>query len=235
MKDARILIVDDEAHIRRFLKTALSSEGFEVIEAETGQRALADAAGRHPDAVILDLGLPDIDGVQVLRRLREWSRLPVIVLSARLMEEQKIDALDAGADDYLTKPFGVGELLARVRVALRHAAAQSAPGEGEVFRSGGLEVDFSRREVRMRGEPVHLTPIEYRLLSVLVHNAGKVLTHREILRQVWGPAKVDQAHYLRIYMGQLRHKLEADPARPSLLQTETGVGYRLAWQPEGAA
>ncbi len=232
MTQPRILVVDDEAQIRRFLRTALTSEGFDAIEADCGHRALADAAARHPDAMILDLGLPDIDGVEVVKRLREWSAMPVIVLSARLMEEHKIAALDAGADDYLTKPFGVGELLARVRVALRHAAGRAAPGAGGTFETGDLKIDFARRQVFMRGEPVHLTPIEHRLLTELVRHAGKVITHRELLKQVWGPGKVDQAHYLRIYMAQLRHKLEADPARPRLLETETGVGYRLVWETE---
>ncbi len=229
MPHLRVLVVDDEAEIRRFLRTALGSEGFEVLEADNGQRALADAAGRHPDAMILDLGLPDIDGVHVVQRLREWSRMPVIVLSARLMEEQKIAALDAGADDYVTKPFGVGELLARLRVALRHAAARGSGVEQKTFVSGDLRVDLARREVFVRGERVHLTPIEYQLLAVLIQYAGKVVTHRELLKRVWGPSKVDQAHYLRIYMAQLRQKLESDPAQPRLLETEAGVGYRLVW------
>jgi two-component system, OmpR family, KDP operon response regulator KdpE len=230
MTALRVLIVDDEAEIRRFLRTALGSEGFEVLEADSGQRALADAAGKHPDAMILDLGLPDIDGVQVVQRLREWSRMPVIVLSARLMEEQKIAALDAGADDYVTKPFGVGELLARLRVALRHAAARGSGREQDTFTSGDLKVDLARREVFVRGERVHLTPIEYQLLAVLIQYAGKVVTHRELLKRVWGPSKIDQAHYLRIYMAQLRQKLEVDPAQPRLLETEAGVGYRLVWK-----
>jgi len=232
MTQARILVVDDEPEIRRFLRAGLGSGGYDVLEADTGQRALADAAGKHPDAMILDLGLPDLDGVDVVKRLREWSTMPVIVLSARLMEEQKIAALDAGADDYLTKPFGVGELIARVRVALRHASARGSPADNEPFTSGELKVDLARRQVYMRGALVHLTPIEYRLLTVLVRNAGKVMTHRELLKQVWGPGKLDQGHYLRIYMGQLRHKLEADPTRPTLLETETGVGYRLVWNDE---
>ena len=229
MTQARILVVDDEPQIRRFLRTALGTEDFEVLEADSGHRALADAAGKYPDAMILDLGLPDMDGVRVVQRLREWSAMPVIVLSARLMEEQKIAALDAGADDYLTKPFGVGELLARLRVALRHVAARGSPGKDDTFMSGDLKVDLSRRLVLIRGEPVHLTPIEYRLLMVLIQHAGKVVTHGELLKQVWGPGKVEQGHYLRIYMGQLRHKLEADPAQPRLLETETGIGYRLVW------
>jgi len=229
MTQARILVVDDEPQIRRFLRTALGTEDFEVLEADSGHRALADAAGKYPDAMILDLGLPDMDGVRVVQRLREWSAMPVIVLSARLMEEQKIAALDAGADDYLTKPFGVGELLARLRVALRHVAARESPGKDDTFMSGDLKVDLSRRLVLIRGEPVHLTPIEYRLLMVLIQHAGKVVTHGELLKQVWGPGKVEQGHYLRIYMGQLRHKLEADPAQPRLLETETGIGYRLVW------
>lgn len=224
----RIVIVDDEPQIRRFLCAALDAQGFQVFEADTGQRGLTEAATRKPDAMILDLGLPDMDGVEVVKRLREWSSMPVIVLSARSMEADKIAALDAGADDYLTKPFGVGELLARLRVALRHAARPAGQGNEGPFKVGDLVVDLAQRRVSVAGREVHLTPIEYRLLALLVKHSGMVLTHRQLLREVWGPGHVERSHYLRIYMAQLRHKLEADPARPRYLLTETGVGYRLA-------
>lgn len=224
----RIVIVDDEPQIRRFLCAALDAQGFQVFEADTGQRGLTEAATRKPDAMILDLGLPDMDGVEVVKRLREWSSMPVIVLSARSMEADKIAALDAGADDYLTKPFGVGELLARLRVALRHAARPAGQGNEGPFKVGDLVVDLAQRRVSVASREVHLTPIEYRLLALLVKHSGMVLTHRQLLREVWGPGHVERSHYLRIYMAQLRHKLEADPARPRYLLTETGVGYRLA-------
>lgn len=224
----RIVIVDDEPQIRRFLCAALAAHGFQVFEADSGQRGLTEAATRQPDAMILDLGLPDMDGVDVVKRLREWSSMPVIVLSARSMEADKIAALDAGADDYLTKPFGVGELLARLRVALRHAARPAGQGNEGPFKVGDLVVDLAQRRVSVAGREVHLTPIEYRLLALLVKHAGKVLTHRQLLREVWGPSYVERNHYLRIYMAQLRHKLEVDPARPHFLLTEAGVGYRLA-------
>lgn len=223
---ASIIVIEDEAQIRRFLRTALAAEGYRVYEAETGRQGLTEAATRKPDLVILDLGLPDIDGVEVVRQLRGWCSVPVIILSARSQESDKISALDAGADDYLVKPFGIGELLARMRVALRHQP--NAANEEGVFSVGGLEVDLAHRRVAVGGAEVHLTPIEYRLLTVLVRHAGKVLTHRLLLREVWGPSHVEHAHYLRIYMGALRHKLEQDPARPRFLLTEIGVGYRLA-------
>ena len=223
----KIVIVDDEPQIRRFLRTALEAQGFEIFEADTGQRGLTEAATRRPDVIIVDLGLPDMDGVDVVKRLREWTPAPVIILSARTMEQDKIAALDAGADDYLTKPFGVGELLARLRVALRHDARAAGQADAGPFKVHELCVDLAQRRVSIAGREVHLTPIEYRLLALLVKHAGKVLTHRQLLREVWGPNHVEDSHYLRIYMAQLRHKLEADPARPRYLLTEAGVGYRL--------
>lgn len=221
-----VVMVEDEKQIRRFVRTALESEGIRVFDAETGHQGLTEAATRKPDLVILDLGLPDFDGVDFIRELRTWSALPVIVLSARTDEVDKIEALDAGADDYLTKPFGVGELLARVRAALRRRAT-GANGEA-VVTFGAVCVDLANRSVVRAGTQIHLTPIEFRLLSVLAGNAGKVITHRQLLRDVWGPSHVEHSHYLRIYMAQLRHKLEDDPARPRHLLTETGVGYRLS-------
>ena len=222
-----IIVIEDEAQIRRFLRTTLASEGYQVVEAETGKQGLAEAATRKPDLIILDLGLPDMDGVEVVRGIRAWSSVPVIILSARSQESDKISALDAGADDYLVKPFGIGELLARLRVALRHFSAVGG-GEESVFSMDDLRVDLVHRNVTVGGTEVHLTPIEYRLLTVLIKHAGKVLTHQLLLREVWGPNYVERAHYLRIYMGTLRHKLEKDPARPRFLLTEVGVGYRLA-------
>jgi two-component system KDP operon response regulator KdpE len=222
-----VVAVEDDPQIRRFLRTGLESHGFDVHEAETGAAGVAEAANRRPDLVILDLGLPDMDGVEVVRKIREWSALPVIVLSARATETDKVAALDAGADDYLTKPFGLGELLARIRVALRHAQG-AAQDKGGVFEVAGLKVDLAHRRVHVDGREVHLTPIEYRLLAALVKHAGKVLTHRQLLKDVWGPAYVERSHYLRVHMAALRHKLEADPARPRFLLTEAGVGYRLA-------
>jgi two-component system KDP operon response regulator KdpE len=220
------LLVEDEPQIRRFVRTALEAEGWTVHETGTMKQGLIDSGTRKPDLIILDLGLPDGDGVTYLRELRTWSALPVIVLSARTGETDKIEALDAGADDYLTKPFGVGELLARVRAALRrrhHPVGAASP----VFRFGEVEVDTEARTVKRRGQEVHLTPVEFRLLSLLIANAGKVLTHRHILREVWGPSGVEQHHYARVYMGHLRRKLEDDPAQPRHLITETAVGYRL--------
>jgi two-component system KDP operon response regulator KdpE len=219
------LLVEDEQPIRRFVRTALESEGWTVHEAGTLRQALVDAGTRRPDLVILDLGLPDGDGVRFIREFRAWSSMPVVVLSARSDEMDKIEALDAGADDYLAKPFGIGELLARVRAAARRSGAGTA-GES-TFRFGEVEVDLARRVVRKAGAQVHLTPIEYRLLTLLIANAGKVLTHRHILREVWGPAFVEHGHYVRVHMGHLRQKLEDDPARPAYLVTETGIGYRL--------
>jgi two-component system KDP operon response regulator KdpE len=221
-----VLVVDDEPQVRRFLRASLPHQGYRLIEAETGEAALREASMRSPDAILLDLGLPDLDGVEVTRRLREWSTVPSVVLSARGQETDKIEALDAGADDYLTKPFGIGELLARLRVALRHASRAGATGE-PVFEHGDLKVDLGTQRVFSRGEEVRLTRTEYRLLALLVKHAGKVLTHRQLLKDVWGPGSVNESHYLRVYMGQLRHKLEEDPARPRHLVTEIGVGYRL--------
>jgi two-component system KDP operon response regulator KdpE len=220
-----VLIVEDEQAIRRFLRTALEAEGLRVHEAETLQRGLIEAATRKPDLVILDLGLPDGDGLDFIRDLRQWSQMPVIVLSARAEESDKIAALDAGADDYLSKPFGIGELQARLRVALRrHAAA--TPGE-PVVTFADIRVDLANRRIQRGEEEIHLTPIEFRLLAVLLNNHGKVLTQRQLLSQVWGPNAIEHSHYLRIYMGHLRQKLEADPARPRHLLTETGIGYRF--------
>jgi two-component system KDP operon response regulator KdpE len=220
-----ILVVEDEAQVVRFLRASLASHGFKVLEAATGRAGLIEASARVPDLVLLDLGLPDMDGVEVARKLREWSAVPIIVLSARGQERDKIEALDAGADDYLTKPFGIGELLARIRVALRHSAGGAA-GE-PVVSVGDLRVDLAAHTVERAGNEVRLTPIEFRLLAVLAKNAGKVVTQRQLLKEVWGPSAVGQAHYLRVYMAQLRHKLEAEPARPRLFVTEPGVGYRL--------
>ena len=225
---ATLIVIEDEAQIRRFLRTTLASEGYQVIEAETGRQGLLEAATRKPDLIILDLGLPDMDGVEVIKALRAWSSVPIIILSARSQESDKISALDAGADDYLVKPFSAGELLARIRVALRHVSSVANGEEEGVFSVDELKVDMIHRKVTVSGAEVHLTPIEYRLLTVLVKHAGKVLTHRLLLNEVWGPNYVERAHYLRIYMGTLRHKLEKDPARPRFLLTEVGVGYRLA-------
>jgi two-component system KDP operon response regulator KdpE len=224
---AVILCIEDDPQIRRFLRAGLGSQGFDFLEASTGREGMAEAASRNPDLIILDLGLPDVDGVEVVRSLREWTTLPILVLSARSMEAEKIAALDAGADDYLTKPFGMGELLARIRVALRHTSERTAQGESE-FRVANIRIDLARRMVFVGEKAVHLTPLEYRLLAVLVKHAGKVLTHRQLLKEVWGPHHVGDSHYLRIYMAQLRHKLEADPTVPRFLLTEVGVGYRLA-------
>jgi two-component system KDP operon response regulator KdpE len=226
--DPLILVIEDELAIRRFLRATLPNHAYRLAEATTGQDGLAQAAARRPELILLDLGLPDIDGLEVTRQLREWMTTPIIVLSARGQEGDKIAALDAGADDYLTKPFGVGELLARMRVALRHAARAGQEGGDPVFTLGDLRVDLARRQVQLGENEVHLTPIEYKLLTTLIQHAGKVLTHQQLLRQVWGPSYSDEAHYLRVYMGQLRHKLEANPARPRYLLTEPGVGYRLA-------
>jgi len=220
------VLVEDERQIRRFVRTALESESWIVFEAETLKKGLTEAGTRKPDLVIVDLGLPDGSGVDLIRELRGWSQMPIIVLSARAGETDKIEALDAGADDYLTKPFGVGELLARVRAALRRRLAAGA-GKPSV-RIGDVEVDLTARTVRKRGEAIHLTPIEYRLLTLLISSAGRVLTHRHICREVWGPSHEQSAHYSRIYMAHLRRKLEDDPARPKHILTETGVGYRLS-------
>jgi len=222
------IIAEDEKQIRRFLRTSLETEGFVVHEAETGKQALVEAATRKPDLLILDLGLPDMDGVDVIRDIRSWTALPIVVLSARTQESDKIDALDAGADDYLTKPFGVGELMARVRVVLRRRATVDADGqENREFRFGDVRIDLINRQIYRAEQQIHLTAIEYRLLTVLIRNAGKVLTHRQLLKEVWGPSHIESSHYLRTYMAHLRQKLESDPAQPRHLITETGVGYRL--------
>lgn len=222
-----ILMIEDEAQIRRFLRTTLTSNHYRLVEATTAQDGLQLAASRTPDLVILDLGLPDKDGLVVIAELRGWTAVPIIVLSAREQEGDKVLALDAGADDYLTKPFSVNELLARIRVALRHASQMGQEGDSPVFTVGDLRVDLAQRQVFIADKEIHLTPIEYKLLTMLVRHAGKVITQRQLLKEVWGPAYTDESHYLRVYMGQLRHKLEANPARPCYLLTEPGVGYRL--------
>lgn len=225
MPETTVLLVEDEAPMRRFLRVALEGQGYRLLEAETAREGLSLAASHQPGLALMDLGLPDMDGLELTKRLREWSQMPIIVLSARGQERDKIEALDAGADDYLTKPFSTGELLARIRVALRHRprGAEADP----VFRTAEWEVDFARREVSVRGVSVHLTPNEFKLLAVLARHSGKVLTHRQLLHEVWGAAHAAQPHYLRVYMAQLRHKMEADSARPKYLITESGVGYRL--------
>lgn len=218
------LVIDDELQIRRLLRTCLEGNGYRVLEAPTGQEGITQAAQHPPDLVLLDLGLPDLDGVTVLKRIREWSQVPVVVLSVCDREDDKIAALDNGADDYITKPFSTAELLARLRVAQRHALpAAQAP----VFRSSNLEVDLATRKVKRDGSEVKLTATEYSLLRFLVQHAGKVLTHRQILTEVWGPGYVEQIHYLRVYVAHLREKLEIEPAKPRLIATEPGVGYRL--------
>ena len=225
-----ILLIEDEPQMRRFLRITLQSHGYQLVEAATGQDGITEVATRNPDVVLLDLGLPDLDGLEVVRRLREWSEVPIIVLSAREQEQDKIKALDAGADDYLTKPFGAGELLARIRVALRHKAVLQAGQKESAFVLDNLRVDLAKREVFLNDREVHLTPIEYRLLTVLIKYAGKVVTHTQLLKEVWGPPYANQTQYLRVYMAQLRHKLEADPARPRFLTNEPGVGYRLKFE-----
>jgi two-component system KDP operon response regulator KdpE len=228
------ILIEDEPQIRRFVRLALEAEGWQVHEADTVRRGLLDAGTRKPDLLVVDLGLPDGDGLDLIRDVRSWSNVPIVVLSARADESDKIAALDAGADDYLTKPFGVGELLARVRANLRRprgspddATAQDTHEEDPVFRFGEVVLDRQARIVRRAGVEVHLTPIEYRLLMALVSNVGRVMTHRQLLKAVWGPSHTEQSHYLRIYMGHLRQKLERDPAQPEHLLTETAVGYRL--------
>lgn len=222
-----LLLVEDELAIRRFLHASFTDENYRLTEAESGKQALRLAVQSPPDLVILDLGLPDMDGLEVLRQLREWLHAPIIILSARDQEQQKIAALDAGADDYLTKPFSTGELLARIRVALRHANRVSNEPESSTFEHGDLTIDLSARRVFARGEEVHLTPLEYKLLTTLARHAGKVLTHRFLLKEVWGPHDVHETHYLRVFMATLRRKIELDPAQPKHLLTEQGVGYRL--------
>jgi len=223
-----IVLIEDAPEIRRFLRATLADHGYRLVEAETGREGLQAAETRQPDLVILDLGLPDVDGLEVIRRLREWTGVPILVLSARGQEADKIAALDAGADDYVSKPFGVGEVLARLRVLLRHAERTVRDMDDGSYEAGDLRVDLTHRRVAVNGEDVHLTPIEYRLLTTLVKHAGKVLTHNLLLKEVWGKPYTDQPHYLHVYMGQLRRKIEKDPARPRHLLTEPGVGYRLA-------
>jgi two-component system KDP operon response regulator KdpE len=222
-----VLLIEDEPQMRRFLRAALENDAYRLVEAVTARDGLAQAAGRNPDIILLDLGLPDGDGIDLTRRIREWARMPIVVISARGQERDKVAALDAGADDYLTKPFGVGELLARMRVALRHAARAAGQADEPVFTSGELRVDLEHRRVFVGEQEVHLTPTEYKLLVTLVRHAGKVLTHRQLLHDVWGANTVTQTPALRVHMTQLRHKLERDPAQPQHLLTEPGVGYRL--------
>ena len=222
-----VLLIEDEPQMRRFLGATLRAHEYQVVEAGTAREGLAQAAGRNPELILLDLGLPDLDGLEVVRAIRRSGRTPIIVLSARGQEQDKVAALDLGADDYLTKPFGAAELLARIRVALRRAALPPGAPAEPIFKTGDLRVDLERRRV-FRGEvEAHLTPTEYKLLSALIRHAGRVTTHRQLLEEVWGANYTDQSHYLRVYMAQLRHKLERDPTRPRLLTTEPGVGYRL--------
>jgi len=225
--DPLVLIVEDELPVRRFIRSSMSAHGYQIAEASTTAEALAMATSRTPDIILLDLGLPDGDGLDFTRRVREWSRVPIIVISARGREEDKVVALDSGADDYLTKPFSVNELLARVRVALRHAQARGSDSDDIRFEFGTLRIDMSRREVTVEGRDVHLTPIEYKLLTLLARNAGRVLTHRQIIKEIWGASYAEEAHHVRVHMSELRKKIESDPARPKLLTTEPGVGYRL--------
>ncbi len=227
-----ILLIEDEPQMRRFLRITLQSHGYRLVEAATGQEGLMQAATRNPDVVLLDLGLPDLDGLEVTARLREWTQTPIVVISAREQEQDKVKALDAGADDYLTKPFSAEELMARIRVALRHVARQTAGKQEPVFVLQNLRVDLAQRQVFIDNAEIHLTPIEYKLLTALVRHAGKVVTHRQLLQEVWGPAHVNEVQYLRVYMTQLRHKLENDPTRPRFLMNEPGIGYRLKYDPE---
>jgi len=224
--DPLVLVVEDEPQMRRFLRAALTSRPFRIVEASTASEAVLAATSHNPELILLDLGLPDGDGIELTRRLREWSAVPIIVVSARGRESDKVEALDAGADDYLTKPFGLDELLARMRVALRHARDSSHPGQ-PVIEIGALKIDLDRREVTKDGNPVKLTPIEFRLLAYLARHAGRVVTHAQILREVWGGSSSALPHHVRVHMADLRAKIEDDPARPRLLTTELGVGYRL--------
>ncbi len=226
-QEATILLIEDEPEIRRFLRTTLPAHGFRLYEAVTGRDGLTEAKARNPDLILLDLGLPDLEGSDVIRAVREWTATPIIVLSARDQEGVKVAALDLGADDYVTKPFGINELLARMRAALRHATRREKEGTDSVFTFGEVRVDLGRRQVFMSGKEIHFTPIEYKLLTTLVRHAGKVVTHRQLLKEVWGPLHVEEGHYLRVYMRQLRNKVEANPAQPQFLVTELGVGYRL--------
>jgi two-component system KDP operon response regulator KdpE len=224
-----VLVVDDEVQMMRFLRTSLTSNGYRIVEALTGNDGLRAATQYVPDIVLLDLGLPDLDGIEVAKRLREWSSVPIIVLSARGQERDKVAALDAGADDYLTKPFGFAELLARMRVALRHSARSSSGSAEAVFRSGDLSIDLEKRRIHLGDREIKLTPIEFKLLAVLARNAGKVVTHKQLLTEVWGPAAINEKHYLRVYMTHLRRKLERPAGEPRVFETEAGVGYRLCW------
>ncbi len=227
IKGPAVVLIEDEPQIRRFLRTALAGHDYRVFEAANGRDGLVEAATRQPDLIILDLGLPDMDGLQVLKELREWSAVPVIVLSARGQERDKITALDSGADDYVSKPFSAGELLARMRAALRRQDRAAVDSASSTFSVGDLFVDLARRHVLVAGNAIHLTPIEYKLLTTLIHHAGKVVTHRQLLREVWGPAHSEDSQYLRVYVAQLRRKLEKVPVQPRYLLTEPGVGYRL--------
>jgi two-component system KDP operon response regulator KdpE len=225
-----VLLIDDEPQMRTFVRLALSAQGYRIVEAESGREGLQQAAAHTPDIVLLDLGLPDMDGLEVTRALREWTAVPVVVISARGQEHQKVEALDAGADDYLTKPFGTGELLARIRVALRHAARSAQDPLSSVVTIGQIRIDLARRLVFAKDEEVHLTPNEYKLLATLMKHAGRVMTHRQLLQEVWGPGHAHQMQYLRVFMAQLRQKLEENPAHPKYLLTEPGVGYRMKTQ-----
>ncbi len=224
---ACVLLIEDELPIRRFLRPAVEAAGWRLVEAEGGQRGILEASQCRPDVIILDLGLPDMDGIQVIQRVREWSVLPIIILSARGQEADKIAALDAGADDYVQKPFSVGELVARIRVALRHAASRAQPAPDATIVAGDLAIDLARRLVTRGGAAIHMTPIEYKLLTTLARHAGLVMTHRQLLREVWGPGHAEDSTYLRMFVRQLRHKLEANPTQPKHLLTEVGVGYRF--------
>lgn len=227
MQEAAILLIEDEPEIRRFLRTTLPAYGFRLFEAATAKEGVTEAQARNPDLILLDLGLPDMEGAEVIRQVRQWTVTPIIIISARDQEKAKVDALDLGADDYVTKPFGTQELLARMRTALRHAARSEGGAPDCTFTVGDLKVDLARRHVLVSGREIHLTPIEYKLLTALIRHAGKVVTHRQLLKEVWGPLYVNEAHYLRVYMRQLRNKLESQPAHPRYLVTELGVGYRL--------
>ncbi|MBV6468375.1 response regulator [Nitrospirales bacterium NOB] len=226
-QEASILLIEDEPEIRRFLRTSLPAHGLRLYESSTAKEGLIEAKARNPDLILLDLGLPDLDGSEVIHALRQWTSTPIIVLSARDQEEVKVAALDLGADDYVTKPFGINELLARMRTALRHAARPESEAASSVFTVGNIRVDLGRRQVFVSDSEIHLTPIEYKLLTTLIRYAGKVITHRQLLKEVWGPLHVEEGQYLRVYMRQLRQKIEPDPAQPRYLVTELGVGYRL--------
>jgi two-component system, OmpR family, KDP operon response regulator KdpE len=228
MPDPVVVLIEDEPQIRRFLRATLTGQGYRLYEAASGADGVVEVGSRQPDVIIVDLGLPDMDGIDVIRRVREWTDVPIIVLSARGQERDKVAALDTGADDYVSKPFSAGELLARIRVALRHRVGASHEADEAMFKVGDLQVDLLHRKVQIGDKEIRLTPIEYKLLTTLVRYAGKVVTHQQLLREVWGPSHTEQAHYVRVYMAHLRHKLEAEPARPRYLLTELGVGYRLA-------